>query len=849
MQKKLKLAVMALCYVSCAFAQTDKPDEQRPAPTSESAFTFTEAQLGEDDDMSQNVSIINSNNNIYTGAVGYLFSPVRFRYRGLNQKYNEVHINGAPVNDMENGQFRFSMVGGLNQQTKNVEFALPFESNSFAMSGAAGSNNYNFRPAQMPAGHRITLSGANRNYTMRGMYTFNSGLNDKGWAYSANITYRWADEGYVEGTFYNALSYFLGVQKMFNNQHSLSLVTWGNPTERASQGASTDKMYWIANNRYYNPYWEYQNGKKHNSRVVNDFAPSLLVTWDWKIDQDTKLTTTLLGKYSMYKSTKLNYNNTDNPQPDYWKLMPSNYYDVWDENDRVNRTQQSLANWHTAYNYLAASERNRQIDFDQLIYSNRQAAAQGADAMYFIQAKHNDVLNANLSSTLNTMLGKNTSFNLGVMMGTNNAKHYQTMEDMLGAGSFHNINTYALGNYNAGDNRIQYDLNNPNAKVGEGDKFGYDYNILVNKATAWTSFATTAKRLHMMAAAKVSGTSMQRDGKMRNGMAADNSFGKSGTAKFLDGGGKAALTWNAGRGHTFLLGAGYEWRAPTASTAFAAPEINNDFVVHLKNERIFSSDLNYGFQTSWVHFNLNAYYGLVDNSTEWQNFYYDDVNSFSYVSLTGLQKEYCGIEVGARFKVTSAFDITLLGTYSDAKNKKDANVRYMNSTTGVYIDDICYNKNHRENGTPLTAASLGLSYHGGGWYLDLNCNWYDRIYLASAPSFYYKKSLENRQAVYGDVYDNEGRILESILRQSKGKGGLMVDGSIGKSIYLKRGSLSINLMVTNILNNRSITTWGYEQGRSDYTNTGNVRAYKFSKNPKKYYALGTNGMLNIAYKF
>ena len=56
-------------------------------------------------------------------------------------------------------------------------------------------------------------------------------------------------------------------------------------------------------------------------------------------------------------------------------------------------------------------------------------------------------------------------------------------------------------------------------------------------------------------------------------------------------------------------------------------------------------------------------------------------------------------------------------------------------------------------------------------------------------------------------------------------------------------------MVTNILNNQHIVTGGYEQGRSDYTSSGNVRAYKFSRNPKKYYAYGTNGMLNIAYKF
>ena len=121
------------------------------------------------------------------------------------------------------------------------------------MTGMAGSNNYDFRAGSMAGGHRITLSAANRNYLLRGMYTYASGFNSKGWAFAANVTYRWANRGYVEGTFYNALSYFFGVQKKWNNGHSLSISTWGNPTERASQGASTDEAYWLANDYQYNP--------------------------------------------------------------------------------------------------------------------------------------------------------------------------------------------------------------------------------------------------------------------------------------------------------------------------------------------------------------------------------------------------------------------------------------------------------------------------------------------------------------------------------------------------------------------------------------------------------------------
>ncbi len=173
---------------------------------------------------------------------------------------------------------------------------------------------------------------------------------------------------------------------------------------------------------------------------------------------------------------------------------------------------------------------------------------------------------------------------------------------------------------------------------------------------------------------------------------------------------------------------------------------------------------------------------------------------------------------------------------SDAKYASNAKVTYLNSTQGVYNRDVALIKNMREDGTPLTATSIICSYHQGGWFIDLNGNWYDRIYLSYSPYYRYQSPMER-----------SGQTTPS--PQDMGHGGWMFDGSIGKSIYLKHGSLSINLMVSNILNNRRIVTGGYEQSRSDYTSSGNTRTYRFSMNPKKYYTMGTNGMINIAYKF
>lgn len=870
MQNKLKLAVIALCYAPAVFAQTDSLATQ-PTTISESAFTLTEAQLGEDEDMSQSVTIINSSSNIYANEVSYLFSPVRFRYRAFDQKFNDVYINGVPMNDMESGQFRFTTIGGLNQQTRNVEFALPFESNNFAMTGMGGSNNYNFRPGSMPVGQRISLLGANRAYTLRGMYTINTGLNDKGWAFAGNLTYRWANKGYVEGTFYNALSYFLGVQKVFGDgQHSLSLSTWGNPTERSSQGPATDEAYWLANDKYYNPYWGYQNGKKRNSRVINDFSPSAIMTWDWNINDKSKLTTSLFGRYSMYKSTKLNYNNADNPQPNYWKNLPSSYYDVWYNDMESYITDQAYNDWKDSYNYWRASKANRQINWDRLYASNQNINATGKDAMYYVEAKHNNNLTVSLASTYNHQIDAKKSFNLGFVAATNKGMHYVTMEDLLGANTFHNINTYAISDiYNANSDEVQYDLRNRNAVVKEGDRFRYDYNLLVNTGKVWGSYTEDFGNLHYTVAGRLGYTNMQRDGKMQNGLAANNSYGKSKHAEFVDGGLKFGSTLNMGHGNTLIFGIGYEHRAPQARNAFMAPEINNNFVRNLKNERVFSTELGYQYENAWMHLNLNAYYSRLDNVTDWQNFYHDDINSFEYVSLTDMKKEYYGVEAGVKFKVTSAFDVKLLGTISDAKIINNAKLAYMESVSGaMHGDDYgtegdtntnwdrIYNKGMRDNGTPLTAASLGVNYHQNGWFLSLNCNYYDRIYLSYSPNYRYRKSIENRKQIMSqrgiEIMDENNEPRESALSQAKGHGGFMLDGSIGRSIYLKHGSLSINLSLTNILNNRNIVTGGFEQSRSDYSgDKDNVksRAYAFSKNPYKFYAFGTNGMLNLTYKF
>ena len=471
-----------------------------------------------------------------------------------------------------------------------------------------------------------------------------------------------------------------------------------------------------------------------------------------------------------------------------------------------------------------------------------------------MQAKNINTLNLTLASTLKTTLSKTTNLNIGFSLGTNQGAHYKTMDDLLGANVFHDINTYALGTYSATDPRIQYDLNNPNAVVKEGDKMNYDYNLLVNKAQVWAALKYQKKSLAAFLSGRVAGTSMQRDGKMRNGIAESmglSSFGKSETARFLDGGVKGGLTYNLGAGNVISIGAGYEMKTPTANAVFVSPEMTNEFCANLKNEKIFSSEFGYQFATTWLKANVNAYYSKLSD----------------VVSMTGIKKEYYGVELGIKASLNSAWSIRALAAISEAKNTNNARVRYMSSAKPIeddnfYAEETVLNKNMREAGTPLSVYGVTLSYSASGWFIDLSGNYYDRIYLSYSPVYRYESTIVNRNkaAIARGIdaertLDDDGNVIQSALDQSKGKGGFMMDLSIGRSIRMKSGQLSINLSLTNLLNNTKLCTGGYEQSRSNYSigsNDGEIntsRLYRFDKNPKKYYAWGINGMLNIGYRF
>lgn len=890
MRKTIFRMIALLCiggtHMLSATAQTNNATVGQADDNS--AFTFTESQLGEDDDAVQSVAALTSStNDIYLSNVGYLFSPMRFKVRGYDSKYNDVYINGVQMNDMETGRFSYGMVGGLNHATKNQEGVSPFEDNRFAFAPIGGASNINMRASQYATGSNLTLSACNRNYLARAIFTHSTGMMDNGWALTFSLAYRWANEGVIEGTFYNSLGGFLSAEKQFNDQHSLSMSFFAVPTERAQQGAATEETYALAGSHYYNPYWGYQNGVKRNARVVNTFEPTGILTWDFDIDEYRKLTTTAAMKYSQYGTTALGWNgNAADPRPDYYKKLPSSAYNVWDLD--YSPTADEVSSYMDIYDHFTSAKANRQIDWDMMYFANQQGNAQGLDALYYVEERHNDQAALNLSSTWSHTINNYNRYNLGVNASTTKGMHYKTMSDLLGANSYTDIDKFAARDNGLTNPIIQNDLRNPNRQISEGDVFGYNYNIYVNKARAWGQYLYTYGPLRAVVSGQINGTTIEREGLMQNGRAAERSYGSSGVAKFLGGGGKATLSWRINPSNVLTLNSSYQREAPLAYNSFVANRIKNDFVHGLSTEGIFNNELSYSLTTARFTARLSGYYTRFTDQVEQTAFYNDSEARFTYLTMRGVEKEHYGIEAAAIWNVTSALSFTFIGSMGDAlytnnpyatityESQDEVSMTYTNPVTKkldalLVIADGC-----RVSSTPLTALSLGIDYNVNGWFLGANVNYYDRVYV----DFSEFRRLSNILTPYissgavdangnpsfgvdeatlatngGILYNEDGSIYKAqTAEQTCVKGGFLVDLNVGRYIRLKNGrSLSLNLTVNNLLNNTNMSTGGYEQNRGDYYydngEQGDARTYVFSKNPKLYYANAFNAFFNVAYKF
>ena len=803
---------------------------------------FDQALLDDEEGSAQSIAALTgASDDVYYNAANYDFQPMRFRIRGYDSKYTETYINGISFNDLARGRFNYSTLGGMSRAFRDKTTALGLSAANFGFGNIGGATDINTTASHYAPGFNGSVAYTNSNYMLRAMALYSTGLNKNGWAFTMSAIGRYAKEGVIDGTFYNSFGLFASLEKVFNEKHSFNLTAWGAPTQRATNSATYLEAYNLADNYLYNPNWGYQDGKKRSSKIVETFDPTAVLNWLWKPKKGTTLNTGLAFRSVHYSTSALNWYNAADPRPDYYRYLPSYFMD----NGQPTEASELYTDlWRN-------NESFRQIKWDELYQANylnniygRGGNPNNHSSTYILENRHSNQINLVLNSVLNHRLNDHMTLQAGASVNYTRAHYYKTIRDLLGGEYWLDIDQYSERDFPSDPEKLQNDLRNPSRHVGKDDVFGYDYYINAIHTNFWIQNQITLPQWDINYGLKLGFTQVQRDGKMQNGRAPKNSYGKGETHRFDTGALKAGATYKIDGRNFISAHVGYETQAPLFEYAYISPRIKDTAIEGLTPERILTGDISYAWSYRRFRGAITGFWTEMFDQTERTSFYDDQYSTFMNYVLKGVHTRYKGVEIGAAFKITPSVTLSAAATFAryQYKNRPKGTRSYEN---GMRPDttQVVYLKNFYIGGTPQTAVNVGIDWAAPkSWFFNVNASWMGDAYVNLSPIRH--EALPNLWEKYPSYEELEAK-MDELGEQDKLRDAFVVNASIGKLVYINRKvSMNFNLNVDNILNNRKIQTYAYQQGRFDYTN------YDSTKYPNRYfYAQGIKVYLNVGIRF
>jgi hypothetical protein len=791
----------------------------------------------EGDSQSYDISrLLQGSRDVYVSTAGFDFGQARYRIRGYNSENTSVLMNGIPVNDMETGRAFYSNWGGLNDATRLTEgyTGIGVLRNSFGDIG--GATNISVRASDYSPTQRVSYSIANRNYRNRLMLTYATGLMDNGWAVTISGSRRWAQEGYVEGTFYDAWGYFLSVEKLLNKKHSLGFVFLGAPSKSGSPGVVTQEVYDLAGSNYYNPNWGFQGGEKRNARVGEYHQPLSILTHYWDFNEKTKITTSAAYSFGRGGRTALNWYDSADPRPDYYRYLPSYYV-----------TNDNLADYYT--NMWQNDEAFRQLKWDDFynansknIYSVRNAfgidgnTITGNRSKYMVEDRRIDHNRLTFTSNVESYLNENIVLSGGLNVILHKGQQFKVVSDLLGGDFWYDVDQFAERDFDD-PNLSQTDLNNPNRLVYEGDRFGYDYTANVNSYDGFAQAEFFYSQFDFYLGANVSQTTFWRTGNYLNPRFPDNSFGDSEKQNFTNYGLKGGATYKITGRHYVTANATYMTRAPYFWNSYIAPRVRDNIVKGLTSETIYGGDLSYIIRSPRIKSRLTVFLTEFKDQTWSRSYYHEAYRSYINYTMTGIDKKHMGVELGLDINISPTLSGHIVAGTGDYfySSRPLVTITRDNDLEVLADEKVAYLLNYKVGGMTHTAASAGLRYNSPKfWFVGLSGNYFDDIYLDINP--------DRRTAETLAGYVVEDGVWQEILDQEKLPSNYTFNIFAGKSWRIKRKYfINLNVSINNVLNNNDFSIGGFEQLRFDDRGLD-----KFA--PKYFYLYGRSYFINLSFR-
>ncbi|SCY31471.1 CarboxypepD_reg-like domain-containing protein [Nonlabens sp. Hel1_33_55] len=830
--------------------------------------SLTENDLADDDNAANNVSgLLQATRDQFLRAAAFDFSATFFRPRGLNSEDGKILINGLEMNKQFSGRPQWSNWGGINDLQRNQTFTMGLAPADDTFGGYGGVQSINMRASQQRAGSQISYASANRSYRARFMGTYKSGLLSSGWAYAITASRRSGEEGFVDGTLYDANSLSINVEKKLNENHSLNFTGIYASNRRGRRTAITDEIKDLKGIEY-NPFWGIQDNTQRNSRIREIDEPILMLNHYWNISPKVELQTNVSYQFGKIGNTRIDNGGTrlaildgqsayiggaTNPNPDYYQNLPSFFL-------RNGTDPQNLASA-----FLAEQEfiNDGQLDWPQLYDANRIVRNAGGNSIYIIQNDRIDDNQIQASSILTADLADNILLTAGLNYRNLKSDNYAEVQDLLGGTGYLDVDFFAEETTQiTQDLAAQSDVRNPNRIATEGDRYKYNYVIDADVAGAFAQTQFKTNKVDFYMAGSVTRTEYQRDGKYENGNYLGNlSFGKSEKVDFTDFGVKGGATYKINGLNLLNFNAAYLTKAPYIRNTFSNARQNNEIVDGIESSKSYSLDAGYIYRSPIVKFRLTGYYLKFEDEND-LGFYFtedltglpsDDGAAFVQEVLTNVDRRNVGVEMGVEYQVTPTINLKAAAAVGQNVYTNNPNL-YLTSDDFpgrqlTFGDGTTKLKNYHVAGGPETAMQIGFEYRDPEyWNIGVTAN-----YFANAYSDISNLRRSDNFALDFDgqpLTDYDEDLAKQLLQQEQFEDYALVNVIGGKSWRIDNKYVGFFATINNVFD-VEYKTGGFEQSRNS-----NFRSVRDDSNnptevfaPRYFFGNGTTYYLNVYLRF
>ena len=623
--------------------------------------------------------ILKSTPGIYATRAGGGFGDGRVNVRGFTSENVAVLINGIPVNDMENGRVFWSNWAGLGGVTSTVQVQRGLGATKLAVPSIGGTINIITKTTDAEQGGTVFAEAGNDNYRKYGV-AYSTGLMENGYAVTVSAD-KTDGDGYVDGTEFTSISYFMNISKKFNDSHKLSLSAFG-AKQRHGQRQNRQLISTYRSSERgikYNSDWGYKNGQV--TSVEDNFYNKPLASLNhyWTISDNTSLSTSAYASWG------------------------SGGGGGTVGNDRTKFIDPS---------YRIGSQ--GPLDFDRIVDENIASGPNGSTTA--LRASRNDHNWYGILSTLKTNLSDDLVLLTGLDLRDYKGIHFREVTDLLG------------GQYLADDSNV----NNPLATAQVGDKIAYYNDGLVSWFGLFGQLEYTKDKMDAFISLSGSNTSYKRVDYF-NYLDSDP-LQETDRYNFLGFSTKGGINYNLDANHTVFTNIGYFEKAADFDAVFL--NFNNESINEdAENQKITSFELGYKYRSETFAANVNLYSTRWNDRSETAGYQQPD-GSFLAANILGVNALHNGIEIDFEYRPSDKLKLTGMASFGDWKwdsDVKDVDIideeQNVVDTVNLFIKDL------KVGDAAQTTMALGMNYEiMPKTNLLIDYNYYDNYYADFDPS-------------------------------------------------------------------------------------------------------------------